>query len=38
MGSQPIDADCELVVQNNDGNSDIAEIVESLKGARFKRR
>jgi len=36
MVCQPVDADCEFIVQNNGGNPDIAEMVEGLKDARFK--
>ena len=36
MVCQPIDADCEFIVQNNGGNPDIAEMVEGLKDTRFR--
>lgn len=36
MACQPLDVDCEFIVQNNGGNPEIEEMVEGLKDVRFK--
>ncbi|WP_247987628.1 glycosyltransferase [Bradyrhizobium sp. 186] len=36
MACQPVNADCEFIVQNNGGNPDITEMVAGLRDERFK--